>query len=122
MSSVRQSLGRSGERLAAHFLSEKGYQILARNWRSAGIGEADLVVQDGNCLVIVEVRTRRGRSFGTPEESVTARKQARLVALADAYVAEHGWTGPLRIDVVGIHLSADGRLLRINHIQNAVGR
>lgn len=122
MSKARQGLGRTGERLAAEHLTGQGYRILERNWRRAGLGEVDLVARDGDCLVIVEVRTRRGHPFGTPEESVTVRKQARLIALAEAYAAESDWAGPVRIDVVGVHLSADGRLLRINHVRNAISR
>lgn len=121
MSGIRRNLGQFGERLAAGHLAELGYEILERNWRSGATGEADLVARDGDCLVIVEVRTRRGKAYGTPEESVTPRKQARLAALAEAYAVQSGWAGPLRIDVVGVHLTGDGRLLRINHVISAVG-
>jgi putative endonuclease len=120
MTDHRRDLGASGERLAAHFLTKSGYRILARNWRYGSIGELDLVAQDGDCLVIVEVRTRRGQSYGTPEESVIQAKQARLATLAAAYAAETGWNGPLRIDVVAIHLAADGSLREIHHLRDAV--
>ena len=67
----RQGLGRRGEELAAQQLAAQGYQILAQNWR-CGTGELDLVARDGESLVLIEVRTRRGRSMGSPEESITA--------------------------------------------------
>lgn len=118
--SRRQGLGRAGEQLAARMLAGKGYQILDSNWRFGAEGEIDLVAQDGDCLVVVEVRTRRGLAYGTPEESVTPRKQARMVLLAEAYAADHDWLGPVRIDVVGVHLSGDGRVLEVNHVQNAI--
>lgn len=121
MSDDRQRLGRAGEQMAAELLAGKGYQILARNWRSGRTGELDLVAQDGPCLVIVEVRTRRGQRFGSAEESVTPAKQARLAALAAAYSSEAGWQGPLRIDVVAIALSADGRPLETRHLVDVVG-
>lgn len=121
MKTCRQSLGDAGERLAARLLQDKGYVLVARNWRSGATGEIDLVAQDGDCLVIVEVRTRRGERFGAPEESLTARKRARLAALAEAYAAQTGWNGPLRVDVVAIHLATDGRLVAINHVLDAVG-
>lgn len=120
MSNARRGLGQTGEQLAARYLTAQGYQIEARNWRLTGLGEIDLVARDGDCLVIVEVRTRRGQSFGAPEESVTGRKQARLAALAEAYAAAASWNGPMRIDVVGVHLAADGRLLGINQVRDAV--
>ncbi|HSN78424.1 MAG TPA: YraN family protein [Anaerolineae bacterium] len=121
MPDSRQRLGQAGEQMAADLLAGKGYQIVARNWRSGRSGEIDLVAQDGSCLVIVEVRTRRGRVYGSAEESVTPRKQARLAALAEAYSAGVGWQGPLRIDVVAISLSGDGRPLEVRHIEDAVG-
>ncbi len=115
----RRRLGQWGEALAARHLEAKGYQILARNWRCQ-TGELDLVVQEGDWLVAVEVRTRRGRQFGAPEESVTLAKQARLVELAEAYVQDSGWVGHWRIDVVAIEVDGTGRLLRIEHYENAV--
>lgn len=121
MADSRQQLGRAGEQMAVDLLASKGYQIVARNWRSGRSGEIDLVAQDGSTLVIVEVRTRRGLAFGSAEESVTPAKQARLAALAEAYCETVGWQGPLRIDVVAISFSGDGRLLEIRHIKDAVG-
>jgi putative endonuclease len=123
----RGGLGRHGEELAARHLAAKGYHIVARNWRcprkEAGTvagGEIDLVARDGPELAIVEVRARRGRAFGSPEESITADKQARLVDLAEAYVQTEEWSGPWRIDVVAIEMDRRGRLLRIDHYENAV--
>jgi putative endonuclease len=115
----RQRLGRRGEELAARHLAAKGYQIVERNWRCAQ-GELDLVACDGECLAFVEVRTRRGRALGTPEESVSATKQARLVALAEAYLQAHDWPGSCRIDVIAIEMDAGGRLCRVEHYENAV--
>jgi putative endonuclease len=115
----RQGLGRWGEELAAQHLMAKGYQMVARNWRCV-TGELDLVVREGGSLVFVEVRARRGRALGTPEESITLAKQARLIDLAAAYAQEHDWTGPYRIDVVAIELDRQGRLLRVDHYENAV--
>ncbi len=120
MADNRRALGAAGERLAAHFLTKSGYRILARNWRYGSAGELDLVAADGDCLVAVEVRTRRGQSYGTPEESVIQSKQARLATLAAAYAAETGWSGPIRVDVVAIHLATDGSLREINHVRDAV--
>jgi putative endonuclease len=83
-------------------------RIIDRNYRSR-YGEIDLIAEEGETLVFVEVKARRGTAYGTPEESVTARKRDRLVLTAQTYLAERGleqrdW----RIDVVGISLQADG--------------
>jgi putative endonuclease len=115
----RRGLGRHGEELAARHLAAQGYEILERNWR-CGAGELDLVARDGDCLAFVEVRTRRGREMGSPEESVTPAKQARLVALAETYLQEHDWPGPWRIDVVAVEMDVRGRFQRLDHYENAV--
>ena len=115
----RQGLGRRGEQLAAENLEAKGFQIVARNWRCE-TGELDLVARDGECLVMVEVRTRRGQSMGSPEASITAAKQERLALLGLAYVQENKWAGDWRIDVVAIEMDRRGRVLRMAHYENAV--
>jgi len=119
ISDDRRGLGRHGEDLAARHLAAKGYEIVARNWRCE-TGELDLVVRDGDCLAFVEVRTRRGRALGTPEESITRAKQARLAALAEAYVQAHDWPGDYRVDIIAIEMDRGGRLLRVDHYENAV--
>ena len=63
MSDGRIKLGRWGEAVAAKHLQDKGYQIIARNWRTAR-GENDLVAKTGELLLFVEVKTRRGRAAG----------------------------------------------------------
>jgi putative endonuclease len=115
----RQGLGQRGEELAAQHLAAKGYKIVARNWRCEA-GELDLVTKEGECLTFVEVRTRRGQSMGSPEESITQAKQARLASLGEAYVQAHEWAGDWRIDVVAVEMDARGRLLRVDHYENAV--
>jgi putative endonuclease len=118
----RRRLGAFGERLAAAHLEAKGYRIRDRNYRCRE-GEIDIVAQDGETLVFVEVRTRRGDALGSPAESVTATKEARLVAAATAYV--QGLPEPpadQRIDVVAVQLSPGGRLLAVDHIEGAVSQ
>ena len=123
---ARQSLGRQGEEIAARYLQGLGYELIARNWRTRA-GELDIVARDGEWLVFVEVRTRRasGRGvapyLGTPEESVTARKQLRLVAMSEAYLFELPWAGAWRIDVIGLELRHDGTIARLSHLRDAVG-
>jgi len=122
----RRSLGRQGEDLAATYLEGLGYEVVARNWRTRA-GELDIVARDADWLVFVEVRTRRaaGRSltprYGSPEESVTPRKQMRLVAMAETYLFELPWPGSWRIDVVALELWSDGSIARLNHLRDAVG-
>jgi putative endonuclease len=119
MKGARKKLGQRGEDLAAGHLEERGYVVREHNWRCPA-GEIDIVAEDGDCLVFVEVRTRRGREYGTPEDSVTPAKQARLVEVAQAYLQEHSWDGDWRIDVVAVEMTSGGKLLRVELIKNAV--
>jgi putative endonuclease len=128
MTSQSNALGRAGEDLAASYLETSGYALLARNWRLLPRGgELDIVAKDNEWLVFVEVRTRRAGVgatdpvAGTPEESVTPAKQGRLAKLAEAFLYEHPWSGPARIDVIALELNPDGSLARLNHLVDAVG-
>lgn len=110
-----QALGRYGETLAARYLRERGMTIVERNWRCAE-GEIDLVALDGNCLVICEVKTRRGTGTGDPLEAVTWQKARRLRRLAAAYLRTQPGTVPdVRIDVIGI-LAERGRRPVVRHV------
>ncbi|KPK46588.1 MAG: hypothetical protein AMJ77_05700 [Dehalococcoidia bacterium SM23_28_2] len=115
----RRDLGAFGERVAAAHLEAKGYRIRARNFRCRE-GEIDIVAEDGDSLVFVEVRTRRGDAFGSPAESVTEAKERRLLTVARAYLQQHNDVPPnQRIDVVAVKLSR-GRLLVVEHIEGAI--
>ncbi len=118
--SPRQALGRVGEQLAAEKLLSLGYEIVARNQRTSE-GEIDLITRQAGEWAFVEVRTRRGGSFGTPEESVTPRKQERMLRCALAYLAERELADePWRVDVVAIEIDRQGKLGRVEVIPNAV--
>jgi putative endonuclease len=103
MRDTRRKLGQWGEEQARRHLEARGCTVVAANWRCTA-GEVDLVVRDGDWLAFVEVRARRGQAYGTPEESITAAKLARMAAVAESYVYEHGWEGDWRLDVVAIRV------------------
>ena len=119
--SETKSLGAFGERVAAAHLEARGYRIIERNFRAPEC-EIDVIARDGDVLVFVEVRTRRGGAGGMAELSVDARKQRQLVRAVETYVAAHPETAdaPLRIDVVTVELRADGTLRQVSHIEDAV--
>jgi putative endonuclease len=120
MSRQRQGLGRRGEELAANKLASLGYTVVERNYRCPP-GEIDLVTRHGESWVFVEVRTRRGRAYGTPEESLTRRKRSHLIAAAQLYLQDHGLEDvPWRIDAVAVELGLSGELRRVDVIENAV--
>lgn len=116
----RRKLGMRGESVAADHLASIGYRIIERNWRCPG-GELDLIAEDGGTLVFVEVRSRRDTgSFGTPEESVDARKQKRLRELARMYLyRSRAFDRKTRFDVVAVTFAPDGELLGLRHVKSA---
>lgn len=117
----RRDTGILGEKLARDFLIKKGYSILETNFRCPR-GEVDIVARDKDCLVFVEVRTKRSRDFGTPEESITPAKMEKLRTTAAHYCQMHGDSlSQWRIDVVAIEVDDRNKPLRIAHIENAVG-
>lgn len=117
---TRRALGRQGEDLAVQYLQRLGYTVLERNYRSAE-GEIDIIARDKERLAFIEVRTRRGTAFGSPEESVTPRKQARLATVARQYLQEKGYLDvEWGIDVVAVEFTTGSVLQRITLIRNAV--
>jgi putative endonuclease len=103
----RGELGRRGELLAAELLQACGLTIVERNFRCRA-GEIDLVALDGQTVVFVEVRSRRGDRAGTPVESVDPRKQARVTRVARHFLARRGLDDrDVRFDVVGIRFDAE---------------
>ena len=116
----RKKLGAWGEKVAATKLEADGYRIVARNWRCQQ-GEIDLVAQAGDgLLAFVEVKTRKGRAMGLPEEALTPHKGRKLIQLAQIYLGEHDLDVDWRIDLVAVELDSGGKLLRCEHIPNAV--
>jgi len=87
MDSSKQTLGRSGEQIAALFFEEKGYTVVERNWRCKA-GELDLVLRKGGEWRFVEVKTRSSDRFGRPEESVTPRKKGHFHQAIEWYVMD----------------------------------
>ncbi len=113
-------MGRHGEAIAVQALRAHGYQIIEQNWRCQ-IGEVDVVARQGDEWVFVEVKTRQGAGYGTPEEAVTDVKRSRLLQVGAAYLAEHdcedvGW----RVDVVAIDLGQAGKVRRLTIYRDAV--
>ena len=122
MSGARRGLGRLGEDLAARCLAEGGYALVERNVRTPA-GEIDAVARDGACWAFVEVRCRRGDRYGRPEDSLTARKRAHMLAAAQCYVAEHGLDEePWRVDFVAVELSGKGELMRVELYKDVLGQ
>jgi putative endonuclease len=114
----RNATGRAGEAAALEYLTRKGYQLIARNYRCR-LGEVDLIMRQGEKLAFIEVRSRRGESFGTPQESVRPEKVARIQRIAQyflSYELKGSWSGPVNLEVVAVRFDPGGGLKRIEHI------
>ena len=110
-------LGQLGERRAAWFYRVRGYRIVERNLRLRA-GEIDLVVRRGKTVAIVEVKTRQSLAAGEGHEAVDRAKRARLIQLADEYLARHQDEEiELRYDVLSILWN--GRRFVVSHYPDA---
>jgi putative endonuclease len=112
-----QKIGKWGEDAVAAFLTERGYEILARNARTP-YGEIDIVSKQGDIYIFVEVKTRTSNKMGLPEESVNLRKQAHMLACAEHYAAENTidhW----QIDVISVEGKV-GLVPKITHFENVI--
>lgn len=108
--------GQQGEAEAVRYLQDKGYEIMARNYRHQH-AEIDLVAQKGKLLVFVEVKTRTNVSYGNPEEFVNYTKAKLVMRAAEQYIFAHNWHHDVRFDIVAVTLA--GNELRIRHIEDA---
>lgn len=95
-----QWLGQQGEAVAAAYLLEQGFEILARNWRY-GRWELDLVCRRNETIHFVEVKTRSGRSYGGAVGAVHPAKQRRMALAAQAWLlAQRLWRQPCQFDII----------------------
>ena len=118
MSDERRRLGTEGETRAAAHLARRGYRVVGRNVRAGGV-EIDLVAVRADVVIFVEVKTRRSRSRGVPEQAVDARKQARLARAAQAWLREQPRRfRRARLDVIACETDGAGTW-RVRHLEGA---
>jgi putative endonuclease len=114
------NLGKYGEGVAKNYLQAKNFEIVAENFRFER-AEVDLIFKDERkkILMFVEVKTRRSKTFGEPEESVTEKKQEQIIKSAQGFLMEHPEYDEYdkRFDVVSVYVK--GYKEEINHIKNA---
>lgn len=120
MKQLNKSTGNKGEKAAAEMLEQKGYEILARNYRSKW-GEVDIVarlVGREEYRVFVEVKTKTGEEYGEPWEMIDHHKLQKVENMGHLWCEEYGWSGLCRVDVVGVWLDEAGEVARIEHWEN----
>ena len=114
----RITLGKTGEDYACRELERRGYEILARRFRTR-LGEIDIVAREDDTLVFIEVKARRSTRFGEPCEAVHWRKQQTIGRLAAEYVLRYGiGNARCRFDVVSV-IFGDGFRPRVEVLRNA---
>jgi putative endonuclease len=107
--------GRAAEQIALQFLTGAGLRLKSRNY-ACRLGEIDLILQEGDTLVFVEVRQRRSAAFGGAAESITGRKQGKLIAAARHYLSRLRQLPACRFDAVLVDASG-----RVEWIRDAFG-
>jgi putative endonuclease len=98
--------GNTGEALAAIYLSQKGYDIMHQNWRHSR-WEVDIIAEKDNILHFVEVKTRRTKKFGHPEENVDKKKIQNLINASEAYLYQHPQWKRIQFDILSITILKD---------------
>jgi putative endonuclease len=118
-------IGQVGERLAREYLEKEGYKILEQNYKTR-YAEIDLVAEkpskflQPSTLVFVEVRTKVGEQWGSPEDTINKQKLWKVLQNAKSYAGFKNWLGPQRIDAVCIVLKPDMSVSRLTHHENIV--
>ena len=119
MTNEKQNTGKLGEDIAAKYLENKGYEIIARNYRKPW-GEIDIIAEKKGTLVFVEVKTQKAGFEWRPEENITRHKKHQLSRIIATYIKERkipenqDW----RIDVLAIELNFNSKNAHVEHIEN----
>ena len=109
--------GNLAEELATSFLAEKGYKILANNFRYQK-GEIDIIAEFQNQIIIVEVKARGNDIFMEPQEAVTKKKIKSLVMVADFFMRDRNLDQEVRFDIIAVLPDQKGKL-QITHLEDA---
>ena len=125
--SWHNEIGQAGEKLAREYLEKEGYKILEQNYKTK-YAEIDLIAEKSSgffgtgakCLVFVEVRTKVGENFGSPEDTINKAKLWKVLQNAKSYAGLKNWQGPQRIDAVCIVLKPDFSVVRLTHHENII--
>ena len=93
--------GRNGESLAATYLLAKGFTILEKNWRHKR-SEVDVIAEQNGVLHFIEIKTRRSKKFGLPEEKVGTKKMQQLMIAAEEYLYLNPQWQRIQFDILAI--------------------
>ena len=117
MNTHNKDIGKKGENIAETFLTNKGYNIIDKNFRFGKDGEIDLIAIDNNVFVFVEVKTRTNHKFGDPILSISEKKKQSMRFAANGYMLKKNISKQCRIDVIAIDMLKSPH--NITHLENA---
>jgi putative endonuclease len=111
-------LGKLGEDASEKYLSSLGYKIIERNFKK-GYGEIDIVALEGDDLVFIEVKSRKGNAYGLPEEAMTSEKLHTLINTVNYYKLIHPeLPKSIRIDLVAVNFTPLDTIEKITLYRN----
>lgn len=111
-------IGQFGEELSCRYLAQKGYSILERNFKVL-FGEIDIIAEKNHCICFVEVKCRKSKRYGLPEEAITSYKKKKIIQVAQFYIKKKRIKNrKFRFDVVAVQFDQQ-QLKEIRHITNA---
>lgn len=113
----KRVLGKIGEARARIYLRTLGYRFVGKNRYFRG-GEIDILMRDGDALVMVEVKTRTSTGKGYPEEAVSQEKIQRMYAIGEVWLPNIPKCTHVRCDIVSILVFQERRFFRIRHLKN----
>lgn len=114
---AHNELGTWGEDQAADYLREEGYTIVERDWKS-GRRDIDIIALDEDgTVVFIEVKTRRNRLFGEPEDAIDYRKRQNLLQAINHYIKYRHVNSQIRFDVITV-VGIAGAEATIDHIKD----
>ena len=113
-----ENIGEVGENLARNYLVSNGYCILEINY-TVPFGEIDIIAEINRCICFIEVKCRKSRKYGLPEEAVTSHKKKKIIKVAQFYINKKKIKNKLfRFDVISVQFE-QSLLKEIKHITNA---
>jgi len=121
---MENSIGKQGEKIAANYLKNKGYQILELNYSNQigrRLGEIDIIAKDKDTLIFVEVKTRNWKNYSQtlPEENITPSKIRKLLRIANQFLYKNKLLEkPYRFDAISVWLDQEGKKAKIKHLES----
>ena len=100
---THNNTGLLGEQLAIEYLSNQGYLPIEKNWRYSH-WEVDIIASKQDTLHFIEVKTRRTKNFGLPEEQVSRKKMQNLINAAEEYLHQHPEWKRIQFDILAISI------------------